>query len=130
MPNRVTIWILPAAAILTLMHLSDELWSRWDAGGQVTSNVVASLMIAPFAIVLVAFAMELRRMPWASPLTFLVGLFFGYSAQGHFVNTAGMDGFRWTVVVLQMAAALTIVLTSIAQFLVDKPWKGTRTAAG
>lgn len=130
--NETSVWALAAAMVFSLMHVADELWSRWDFGeNMVSSSEQASLQTVPVLILgLWAFAWLLLRRPWGYAVALALALAVLWTGGSHFINTDGMTAFRWGVVSLEVLSALVLGAASILGLVESKPWsKAKRVAA-
>lgn len=128
--NRNAVWATALTLVFSLMHVADELWSRWDFGDRsVTSGTEAALLTpGVFIIGLWAFAWILLQKPWGYALGLALGVAVLVTGGWHFVDTSGMTTFRWAVVTLEVLSAVALVVASAGGLFATRPWSKATAA--
>lgn len=121
--GKTSAWALAAAAVLTAMHLADELWTRWDiAASQISSGFEAALMVAGMLVIaFAAFAGILLERRWGSVLGVVFGLYAMWPPLTHFVSTSGMTTSRWAVEVLAALSGIVLVVAAGRELMLLRP---------
>jgi hypothetical protein len=121
MDGRSTIvaWGLGGTAAFTLMHVADELWSRWDIGEtQVSSSFEAGLVAAgPVVVALIAMAGVALKHGWGFWLSLGVGAFALWPPLTHLIDTNEMTAYRWSVEILAIASAVTVIAAAASELM-------------
>lgn len=102
------------------MHVADELWSRWDVGETMVSNVVLAGAVAagPLALSMLALAGIVLGRRWGFVLGIASGLLALWPPLSHVINTEGMNAFRGAIAVLALLSAIALVSAAARELTV------------